>query len=248
MIKKRILLLIVSILLIISATGCNDTLISLDEREVTVNLEGLPVEYNNYNIKLFAETDGGGIKNSFEYKDISPAQTLNKSLEINREADFILVYLFNNQNSFYDDEFDDPVYFYRYNISENKKEYNFSYWLDYYSFESYDEIEYGLSSQLVQTVESTLTKEIDFSEDKYYLLKIPYSAVNNDVQINSNMSTGDINISYSNYIDNLEYGYFRYVGSVYILKDSFYQNPIFVLIMPQDSEEETNGTIEITIN
>ena len=134
MIKKRILLLIVSVfLLIISATGCNDTLINLNEREVTVNLAGLPTVYSNYNIKLFAETDGGGIKNAFEYENVGSTETLTKKLDISREADFILAYLFDSGASDYYYE-PDPVYFYKINLEEGKVEYNISEWLDYYYY------------------------------------------------------------------------------------------------------------------
>lgn len=97
MLKKHLIVLNL-IIIIFLVTACDSDLLNY-EKKISLQLSFPDTgSHDQYMVKIYAERDGGGVMNHYEYKDINSNEIFNKSLSINEKADFMMIYLFKNMN------------------------------------------------------------------------------------------------------------------------------------------------------
>ncbi len=245
MTKKRVILsCLLLVVLTIFSTACSNDLFKTKEEKISLKLAGFPSKFDTYNLKIYVEGDGGrGDTNVYEYNGISFDDILKKSLVVNKNSDFMMIYLFENvDHTIY---YNEPIYFWRIELEDSKKEYEVSYWMNYDSYESSEYIEYGISEQMAQTVESPFCEEINFAEKPYYLYKLS-SVQDQDIGIEVKSSEGEVCVSYSSEIDyklqssrNYDVYSTNYERYIY----TWYGENLYILIKPND--QSTKATVNI---
>lgn len=129
---KKFLIILNVLIMILLATACDSNLLNF-EKEIKLQLAFPDIVADSYKVKIYAERDGGGVTDFYEYENISSSEIFNKSLSINEKADFMMIYLFRDYE-YYGYNLD-PCYYYRCNLHKRDLfEVKTDDWIEYDDF------------------------------------------------------------------------------------------------------------------
>ena len=242
MIKRRQLFSYLWLLFtcVIALSGCGITPTPSLDSQVTLQLSGFPHDRASYYMVIQSVAHGQIIE-QYQFSDLKSTEPFQKNLHIDSNTEYIEVFLSSASNAA-------PDFLYIFKYSPAQTVYKTAYWLDYMSYNN-DVIEYGISAQFVKTVDKNFTENLDCSEARYYLYKIP-DMRGETFNLTLEATSGSIIYRYGDSLDTLKEGEYAAIGGKHQELVTNYQGAdLYILCKPGNYRETTQATLTLhTVN
>lgn len=226
-------------LFLLILTGCQEAPVQEESRELV--LSGFP-DYpaETYVVYVAQYSESKEIKHDiFMYAKVN--EIFKQNIQVSTQANLVVVFLISN-------EADKPSYFWMFDAKKISN-YKTAYWLDYYEY-TQGKLKYGITRSMAQEFTPDVLHEVDFSQKPYYLFTLP-DTVSQPAKLDVTMQKGGLLLYYGQELFGL-----RSLSEISDKKTL--QLPVefvaseqctkYILACPEHYDEETFGTITLTMD
>lgn len=214
------------------------------EKEVTVSntveLDGLPSNYESYYLKVITWNDNYDAVNNVDLdQEFLSSEKSIVYVSSSENYSAISFFIFRKSNT------RNPVYFMEYKKNDNYK-YNVSYWLDYDDYFNSEILNYGISDRMIRDISIEQSYSGDFYNAPYFLYSFDNTSLKSDYKYNIQNSDASIKaVSWTSSESSTSYNTNNVEINCDVPQINFFDTQ-YILITPIDYSKLSSFTLSIS--